>query len=69
VTGSGVFVNQAFAGRAVEERDSDSRIFATRGSMTLLESGAKSGALGTVTRHCGSGLTHVLLRRRDIRHY
>ena len=62
MTSSGVFVNEAFAGCAVEERNGHGRIFAGRGGVTLLERGAKSRALGTIARHGRSGLTHILLR-------
>ena len=68
VTSSGILVNESLAGSAIEELDGHNRVFATRSSMTLLEGGAKRGALGAVARHGGPGLTHVLLRGRDIRH-
>ena len=70
VAGSGVLVNEAFASGPIEERNCGAVVIARRrASMSFLERGAEGGALGAVARHGGSGLTHVLLGGRNIRHW
>ena len=67
MTSGCVLVNQSFASCAVEKlHGRDIVLTAVR---RLLEGGAKRGALSPVARHSGSGLTHVLFRGRDIRHF
>jgi hypothetical protein len=70
VAGSGVLVNEAFASGPIDERNCGAVVIARRrASMSFLERGAEGGALGAVARHGGSGLTHVLLGGRNIRHW
>jgi len=62
-------VNQALSRRAVEKLYGlELHLGAGIRCLCLLQGGAKSGALRAVPRRSSAGLSHVLLRGRDIGH-
>src|SRR5688500_15157072 len=65
----GVLVDQALARGAVEQaRGAHLLLGGGRRGLGLLERGAERGALRTVAHRRRTGLPHVLLGGRDIRH-
>jgi hypothetical protein len=69
VSSGGILVDEAFASGTIQQNDSGPDILTRGRAVRFLECGAKCGALGAIARHGCSGLTHVLLRGCDIRHY